>query len=113
MMFVTKKALPRRTFLRGMGTTLALPLLDAMVPALSARAAQAHAAPRLRLHRQRRHPEPVDAGDDRRRLRADADPAAAREPCATRSTSSAACRTCRPTPSATAPAIIRARRRCG
>jgi hypothetical protein len=35
-MFITKKALPRRTFLRAMGTTLALPLLDAMVPALSA-----------------------------------------------------------------------------
>lgn len=35
-MIVTKKALPRRTFLRGMGTALALPLLDAMVPALSA-----------------------------------------------------------------------------
>jgi len=36
-MFITKKALPRRTFLRGVGTTLALPLLDAMVPALSAK----------------------------------------------------------------------------
>ena len=35
-MFITKMALPRRTFLRGMGVTLALPLLDAMVPALSA-----------------------------------------------------------------------------
>lgn len=35
-MIVTKMALPRRTFLRGMGTTLALPLLDAMIPALSA-----------------------------------------------------------------------------
>ena len=33
MSFITKKALPRRTFLRGMGATLALPLLDAMVPA--------------------------------------------------------------------------------
>ena len=32
-MFITKKHLPRRTFLRGMGATLALPLLDAMVPA--------------------------------------------------------------------------------
>lgn len=32
-MFVTKKHLPRRTFLRGVGATLALPLLDAMVPA--------------------------------------------------------------------------------
>ena len=38
-MFITKKALPRRTFLRGMGATLALPMLDAMVPALSARPA--------------------------------------------------------------------------
>jgi hypothetical protein len=35
-MFITKMALPRRTFLRGMGATLALPLLDAMIPALSA-----------------------------------------------------------------------------
>ena len=35
-MVITKKALPRRTFLRGAGATLALPLLDAMVPALSA-----------------------------------------------------------------------------
>ena len=34
-MFITKRALPRRTFLRGMGVTLALPLLDAMVPAAS------------------------------------------------------------------------------
>lgn len=33
-MFITKKALPRRTFLRGMmGATMALPLLEAMVPA--------------------------------------------------------------------------------
>jgi hypothetical protein len=38
-MIVTKKALPRRTFLRGAGATLALPLLDAMVPALTALAA--------------------------------------------------------------------------
>ena len=34
-MIITKMALPRRTFLRGVGATLALPLLDAMVPALS------------------------------------------------------------------------------
>jgi hypothetical protein len=34
-MFVTKRALPRRTFLRAMGTVVALPMLDAMVPALS------------------------------------------------------------------------------
>jgi hypothetical protein len=37
-MIATQAALPRRTFLRGMGATLALPLLDAMVPALSAQA---------------------------------------------------------------------------
>jgi hypothetical protein len=36
MMTITKKSLPRRTFLRGVGTTLALPLLDAMVPAFAA-----------------------------------------------------------------------------
>jgi hypothetical protein len=35
-MMITKMALPRRTFLRGMGVTIALPLLDAMVPALTA-----------------------------------------------------------------------------
>jgi hypothetical protein len=35
-MFVTKKAISRRTVLRGIGTTVALPLLDAMVPALTA-----------------------------------------------------------------------------
>jgi hypothetical protein len=33
--FVTKRALPRRAFLRGAGAALALPLLDAMVPALA------------------------------------------------------------------------------
>ena len=38
-MFISKLSLPRRTFLRGIGATLALPLLDAMVPALSALAA--------------------------------------------------------------------------
>ena len=36
-MFVTRKSLPRRTFLRGLGTTLALPFLDAMAPALTAK----------------------------------------------------------------------------
>jgi hypothetical protein len=38
-MIISKKALPRRTFLRGAGATLALPLLDAMVPAMTALAA--------------------------------------------------------------------------
>jgi len=35
-MIIVKKVLPRRTVLRGLGATLALPLLDAMVPALTA-----------------------------------------------------------------------------
>jgi hypothetical protein len=35
-MFLSKMSLPRRTFLRGMGVTIALPLLDAMVPAVTA-----------------------------------------------------------------------------
>jgi hypothetical protein len=47
-MFVTKKHLHRRTFLRGLGATVALPLLDAMVPAHTALAQTAAAAkPRL------------------------------------------------------------------
>ena len=53
VMMISKKALPRRTVLRGMGATLALPLLDAMVPAMTALAqtpAAAGAPPRLRLH---------------------------------------------------------------
>ena len=37
-MIITKKAIPRRTLLRGMGATVALPLLDAMVPAMTATA---------------------------------------------------------------------------
>jgi hypothetical protein len=32
-MFITKKHIPRRTFLRGVGTTLALPFLESMLPA--------------------------------------------------------------------------------
>ena len=34
-MIITKRTLPRRTILRGLGAGVALPLLDAMVPALS------------------------------------------------------------------------------
>src|SRR5262245_24461159 len=34
-MIVTRKSLPRRAFLRGMGVTIALPMLDAMTPAFS------------------------------------------------------------------------------
>ena len=47
-MFITQKSLPRRTILRGVGTALALPLLDAMVPALRAERLTA-AAPVRRL----------------------------------------------------------------
>src|SRR5213083_757862 len=47
-MNLSKKSLPRRTLLRGVGATLALPLLDAMVPAATAMAATA-AAPVRRL----------------------------------------------------------------
>jgi len=47
-MFISKLSLPRRTFLRGVGATVALPLLDAMVPAFTAIGKTA-AAPRLRF----------------------------------------------------------------
>ena len=47
-MFVTKKHLSRRTVLRGVGATVALPLLDAMIPARTA-LAQTAAAPTPKL----------------------------------------------------------------
>jgi len=47
-MYNAKKHIPRRTFLRASGCTLALPLLDAMVPASSALAATP-AAPKPRF----------------------------------------------------------------
>lgn len=47
-MTFTQKALPRRALLRGMGATVALPLLDAMVPAMTA-AASTPARPVRRL----------------------------------------------------------------
>jgi Protein of unknown function (DUF1552) len=43
-MFITQKHLGRRTFLRGLGATVALPLLDAMVPAFASNVKQ---SPRL------------------------------------------------------------------
>src|SRR5215468_11188679 len=46
-MFITKKHLSRRTLLKGAGVSLALPFLDAMVPAATA-LAQTAAAPKLR-----------------------------------------------------------------
>ncbi len=47
-MIITKKAFSRRTVLRGMGATVALPLLDAMIPALTS-AADTPAKPIRRL----------------------------------------------------------------
>jgi hypothetical protein len=47
-MMITKKALTRRTVLRGLGVTVALPLLESMVPAMTALAATP-AAPRQRF----------------------------------------------------------------
>lgn len=47
-MFITKKHLSRRTLLRGAGTAVALPLLDAMIPAATA-LAQTAASPMPRL----------------------------------------------------------------
>ena len=47
-MIITKSSLPRRTFLRGVGASLALPLLDGMVPAFAAvRRSAAKPIPRL------------------------------------------------------------------
>lgn len=47
-MIITKKSLPRRTLLRGIGTALALPLLDAMVPPMTALANTAASPAQLR-----------------------------------------------------------------
>ena len=47
-MFIAKKHLARRTLLRGLGTAVALPLLDAMIPAATA-LAQTAATPQTRL----------------------------------------------------------------
>lgn len=44
-MMITKKYLPRRTFLKGMGTAIALPLLDAMTPAFAAAGQATRTAP--------------------------------------------------------------------
>jgi hypothetical protein len=45
-MFITQMSLPRRTFLRGVGATIALPLIEAMIPALTAEAATAANVPK-------------------------------------------------------------------
>src|ERR1700730_12549887 len=48
MTFLTKRHLPRRTFLRGLGVTMSLPLLDPMIPAQTPLAKPA-AKPQIRL----------------------------------------------------------------
>jgi hypothetical protein len=47
-MIITKRVLPRRTFLTGIGATVALPLLDGMIPTLGA-AGKTAAQPAKRL----------------------------------------------------------------
>ena len=47
-MFITRRSLPRRTVLRGLGTAVALPFLESMVPAMTA-LAQTPARPPLRF----------------------------------------------------------------
>ena len=75
-----RRSLPRRTVLRGLGATLALPFLDAMVPAFSlrGRAAAQTGAPVPDLLRAERHGDGVlDAEGRGQRLRALADSRAA------------------------------------
>ena len=48
MTVITRRTIPRRTLLRGLGATVALPMLDSMVPALSALGAPA-ATPTVRF----------------------------------------------------------------
>ena len=99
-MFISKKHLSRRTVLRGMGATVALPFLDAMVPAAVAqRETAASRQDPLRRHRdgarcrrvvgRRPGQELLVAGQGRLRLRLYAQPVAARARSATTSRSSA------------------------
>ena len=82
MKFITGKHMPRRTFLRGMGATVALPFLDAMVPAGRGARAGGRADRQTRLicieevhglagcNNWGATQVPVRAGDDRPRLHA-------------------------------------------
>ena len=75
-MIITKKVISRREVLRGMGSVLALPLLDAMAPgAVGFAAAPAKAGQPLRrhVHAERHDHEQVDAGARWRSVRTDAD----------------------------------------
>jgi len=49
MSFITKRHIPRRTFLKGTGVTLALPILDAMLPASTALAQTVAGQPKSRF----------------------------------------------------------------
>ena len=109
-MMITKTALPRRTFLRGIGTTLALPSSTRWFQ-------RCPREPRTRppsdsSTSERRHPDHLGAGDDRRELRAlaDSEPAGAgsRPPARAERARTSAGRL-----SATAMAIIRAAPPCG
>ena len=63
LMIITKKTLPRRTVLRGLGTAVALPLLDGMVPALTAlgrTAARPKPPPGVRVRAARRRDAELD-----------------------------------------------------
>ena len=69
-MFITKSFVSRRTVLRGIGATLSLPLLDAMVPALTPTALTA-ATPTKRfgdLRADGRAPQPLDTAHQRRKI---------------------------------------------
>ena len=80
MTFLTRKTLTRRTMLKGMGVSVALPLLDSMIPPLAAPIeAGAHAAG-VCLRGARRHPFGVETAADRPPVRVAAQPAAARRP---------------------------------
>ena len=81
-MFITKKHLDRRTFLRGaVGTAIALPLLDAMVPAATAQSLTA-ASERFRFGAiympNGIYPAAVASREGRQGLRVQADHEAAR-----------------------------------
>ena len=67
-MFISKMKLSRRTVLRGMGATLSLPLLEAMVPALT-RGAEADYPLRRDLRAARQTSGLLGAEDRRQELR--------------------------------------------
>ena len=80
MPFITMKSLPRRTVLRGIGATLALPFLESMVPAFALRRQSEWqtGAPVPDLLRAQRHGDGVLVAQGRRlEVRAVADSRAA------------------------------------